>query len=165
MDLCKKTYTQTKSLHQIVDSHSIVKNINLDSLESEYYINLIKYVLFLLESKMENNEFYEGLKRNPKINFVPFNDITKKIMNDYTNPVLFKSQIYLWYLSLMAGGKILKKKLPEESHYLLDFTETQKLELKKIINNIPECNHKLFIDNVKIMYKLIAEYFDKFYQK
>jgi hypothetical protein len=145
MDLCKKTYIQTKDLHKIVDNHSLVKNINLDSKESEYYINLIKYVLFLLESKMKSNEFYEGLKRNPKINFVPFNDITKKIMNDYTNPVLFASQIYLWYLSLMAGGKILRKKLPKESHYLLDFTETQKLELKQI------------------MYKLIAEYFDKFY--
>lgn len=163
MDLCKKTYIETKELHKIVDSHPVVKNINLESKESKYYINLIKYVLFLLELKMEHNPFYKGLKRNPNIHFVPFNDITKKIMNDYTNPILFLSQVYLWYLSLMAGGKILRKKLPKESHYLLDFTEIQKVELKQIINNIPECDHKLFIDNVDIMYKLIAKDFDNFY--
>lgn len=164
MDLCKKTYIQTKDLHKIVDSHQLVKGITLDSKESEYYINVIEYVLFLLEYKMKNNEFNE-LKRYPKVNFVPFNDITKKITDDSINPVLFKSQIYLWYLSLMAGGKILRKKLHEKYHYLLDFTESQKVELKQIINNIPECNHSEFIDNVAIMYKLIAEYFDKFNKK
>ena len=163
--MCKKTYLQTKDLHKIVDSHPLVKGIAIDSKESEYYINLIKYVLFLLESKMETNEFYDKLKRKPLIdnNEVPYNSVIVKEILYNNSELFFKSQIYLWYLSLMAGGKILKKKLHEKFHYLLDFTESQKIELKQIINNIPECDHKLFIDNVAIMYKLIAEDFDKFY--
>lgn len=159
-DLCKKTYLQTKELHKLVDNHEIVKQIQ----KPEYtkcYINLIIDVLFLLEMKMDiNNNLYNLIKRNPKVNKLNFNDINKKIMKDFENEINFKSQIYLWYLSLMAGGKLLKKILPNEYLYLFDFEDGLKQELKNFINEIPKEQHETFIENVKVMYKLIAKHFD-----
>lgn len=164
MDLCKKTFLQTKDLHKKVDTHIVVKGISLDSKESIFYINTIEYILQLLEAEEdESTDFFESIKRHPKIDFVPkgTDNLTKKIMEDYDNPILFASQIYLWYLSLMAGGKILRKKLPEKYHYLFDYTESQKNELKQFINSsIPIESHDIFIENVGIMYKLIASHFD-----
>lgn len=163
-NLCKETYLQTKELHKQVDNHEIVKNIN----KPEYtkcYIDLIIDVLFLLEMKMPhyqnvNNEIYNLIKRNPKVNKLNFNDINKKIMNDFDNDIYFKSQIYLWYLSLMAGGKLLKKLLPNKYKYLFDFEVGLKEKLKNFINEIPKEHHIEFIENVKVTYKLIKKHFD-----
>lgn len=161
MNLCKRTYLETKEFHKEVDEHIIVKQIE----KPEYtkcYIDLIINVLFLLEMKMYDIEIYELIKRHPKVNKVDFTDINKKIMNDFSDEILFKSQIYLWYLSLMAGGRILKKVLPNKYKYLFEFEIGLKDKLKNFINKIPQENHIKFIENVKIMYKLIKKHFDNY---
>jgi hypothetical protein len=166
MDLCKKTYMQTKEFHKQVDEHEIVKKIDKPKY-AKCYIDLIVGVLFLLEMKInrdgkKNLDIYNLIKRNPQVNKLDFTDINKKIMNDFDNEILFKSQIYLWYLSLMAGGKLLKKVLPKQYLYLFDFENGLKDKLKDFINQIPEENHEIFIENVKVMYKLIKKHFDTF---
>jgi hypothetical protein len=164
-DLCAKTYKQTKEFHKQVDKHEIVKKIDKAE-NTKCYIDLIVGVLFLLEMKIKNDpekcdvEIYQLIKRNPNVNKVDFTDINKKIMNDFDNEIHFKSQIYLWYLSLMAGGKLLKKVLPNEYNYLFDFQAGLKEKLKNFINEIPEDKHDEFIENVKVMYKLIKKHFD-----
>lgn len=159
-NLCAKTYKQTKDFHKEVDNHEIVKQIHKPKY-TKAYIDLIVGVLFLLEMKMDpQNEIYNKIKRKPEINKLDFTDINKKIMNDFDNEIHFKSQIYLWYLSLMAGGKLLKRMLPNQYFYLFDFEECLKDELKKFINGISEDKHDEFIENVKVMYKLIKKHFD-----
>jgi hypothetical protein len=159
-DLCKKTYCETKELHKLVDNHKLVKEIHLPE-NTKIYIDLVEMVLFILEMnffQLEKSDIFAKLRRNPPITSVIFSDIIKKIMNDMDNVVLYKSQIYLWYLSLMAGGRILKKVLPEKYNYLFTF-DIKKEDLKSYINQIPEEQHVEFIENVKITYKLIEEHF------
>lgn len=166
MELCKRTFLYTKELHRLVDNHIIIKEIHKEEY-AKCYTNLIEMVLFVLEMKMKTSvdlitdKLYRKLIRRPQINKVDFNDVIKKLMKDFDNPLLLKSHIYIWYLSLVSGGKILKKILPEEYSYLFDFEENTKEELKEYIDDIALFDYTEFIENVKMIYMLIKQHFDR----
>lgn len=166
MELCKRTFLHTKELHRLVDNHIIILQIH-EPKYAKCYTDLIEMVLFVLEMKMKTSvglvedKLYKKLVRRPKIHRVEFNDVIKKLMNDFHSQLLLKSHIYIWYLSLVSGGKILKKILPEEYSYLFDFEENTKEELKEYINQIPIFDYTEFIENVKMIYMLVKQHFDQ----
>jgi hypothetical protein len=164
-DLAYLSYKNTKSLHDEVDKHRFVKNISLNSPEAHHYIETVEYVLYILEQAMDReNPLYQKLRRFVYKPTPPCHPLFDKIQEDTMDPLLLRSQIYLWYVSLMAGGKLLRRKFDTNQHHLFAFTKDDKLLLKSSLNDIPESDHHKFIRNIAQTYKLIKFYFDDFYE-
>lgn len=163
--LCEKVYQETKALHVLVDKHTFFKKL-ISTQDTTAYISMITQVLSIIEPSLpEDLDFVKRLTRNVSHKNIKnnkcilFNKIQEDTASD--NKILYLTQIYLWYLSLMAGGKIIKKYTDKEHHYLFDYTQEDKNRLKSYINNsISTKEHCLFIENVAIMYKLIKDYMD-----
>ncbi len=174
LKLCSRTYNLTRDYHKLVDSHLFVKNIEYGSEEAEFYIYMIYKVLIILETKLNSvipddlnvsrKEFLECYKyRDSSHSLSSLDKLLSKISVDTLNRTLYLSEVYLWYLSLMSGGRILKQHFPQYSCLFTFFKET-KTQLKKYIDS-QNINEQLFIDNVAIGYSLITSVFDEFYEK
>lgn len=158
--LCKKTFFLSKENHRKVDQHPFVKSLDTTN---ELYIQLIKQVLCVLQTqKVKLNQWGLGfLCKIQKDIQIPDAELFVKISQDTKDDLLFKSQIYMWYLSLMAGGKMIKKFTAKEHHYLFDYTAEDKQNLKNFIDtSVNENDHLAFIDNVNMVYLLIEQHFN-----
>lgn len=163
--LCEKVYQETKSLHVLVDRHIFFKKL-ISTHDASAYIDMITHVLTIIEPNLpEELNFVKRLtknvsRKNIKNNkYILFNKIEEDTASE--NKILYLTQIYLWYLSLMAGGKIIKKYTNKEHHYLFEYTQEDKNRLKSYINNsVSTKDHGFFIENVAIMYKLIKDHMD-----
>jgi hypothetical protein len=166
-NLCDQTYSETRCLHSVVDRHQFVKSIKLNSSEAKHYINTVEFVLLILEKHMDSeSEIHNRIRRLPphKACCVPSGvPLFEKIQRDTSDDVLYLSQVYLWYLSLMAGGSILRREYGPEYQYLFSFTKEDRMFLKSEVNRLSDSQHAKFISNVSHTYKLIAEYFNNFY--
>lgn len=166
-NLCEQAYSKTRCLHNVVDRHRFVKAIKLGSPESIHYIKTIEIILSLLEKYMDIEiELHSRIRRIPQDNLIhvpPGIPLFEKIQRDTCDDVLYLGQIYLWYLSLMAGGSILRREYGPKYQHLFNFTSDDRMFLKSEVNRLPVSQHEKFISNVSHMYKLIADYFDDFY--
>lgn len=163
--LTQLTYKNTKHLHDVVDGHKFVSNIHFGSKEADYYIDTVQKVLSVIESSMfPETQLYRNLKR--MYCKVPVEDapLYDKIKQDCEDPVLLKAQVYMWYLSLMAGGRLLRDSYDDTYKHLFEFRPLLRKRLKNFINSsVDEKDYDKFISGVSSTYILIADHFDDFY--
>lgn len=171
MSLCYETFQATKQTHKLVDHHKFVRSISLPKYKN-IYLDMIKCVTTILESQMHlfiPDALSNKLKRNT--NFISFNPVLytlqQRILLDTSDKCMFLCQVYLWYLSLMSGGRILSKKFlevdPNCDVSIFKFQENTKQELKNFIDSqlTKVIERKGFIFNCDRMYHIIKETFDQ----
>lgn len=164
-------YNNTKKSHQLVDQHAFVKEIlkNNTAFGNEY-VCMIENILYTLEQHFLTHNmphfFYTHLKKSPS--FTPNTNIDTLLKHiDTQDYIMYLCQIYMWYLSLLSGGKLLKKHLPESTHYLFDFPPDTKTLLKKFINQeFSQLKNTTFkekvIPNINQTYVHIVQHFNQY---
>lgn len=169
--ITKETFIATKQTHRHVDTHVFVKDILQGNQEYiNEYVCMIENILFILEQRFDNYSlppfFHSHLKKTPP--FTPNEKVSRllqRIIQDTQDRVMYLSQIYMWYLSLLSGGKILKKYMPENKHYLFEYPPETKQLLKNYLDKeLESCvpSRKGFILNVDKMYNSIILHFDSY---
>lgn len=172
--LTKETYDTTKKNHRLVDSHPFVKNIltnHRTNKENIVYAEMIENVLYTLQSHFDKFNvpefFYTHLYKKVPTNISNplLHDLLQRIHQDTNDRVLFLSQVYMWYLSLMAGGSLLKKHMDDKHLYLFEYSPDTRNLLKNYLDFDKELSctfREKFIMNVDDMYICIRKTFDNF---
>lgn len=166
-------YFETKTEHDLVDRHPFLQNLNKSN-ASQLYIDMNFKVLRIIETSAANYSlpnFFQNLYRH--VYYLDANDppelenLLQKVKKDCVNPILFLSQVYMWYLGLINGGQYVQYTLytsDDIKERLFKFENGLELEkqLKEYINKkvILKEDQQTFIENVKETYKLIKCVFD-----
>jgi len=169
----KTLYFETKQEHDQVDRHPFLERLS-ESNASQLYIDMNYKVLRIIESyaaRYSLPNFFEDLYRHVYYleakNPPELENLLQKVKNDCMNPMLFLSQVYMWYLGLMNGGQYVQHILytsEDVKERLFKFNNCLKLEklLKDYIDDIviSKEDQQTFIENVKETYNLIKLVFD-----
>lgn len=183
-ELKKKTYENHKKL----DHHEFVKTIyfNEKSKKHDYikkYIHLhlimlhhikdiIYYKKFNIPSCFDyfDKDYNRYIKDSELYSIHSVGEYLKVMESDAENYQLFLSHCYTWYLALLYGGQIIKKKIlidefEEEVEILTEYNCNRNeliYEIKEYLENtINTEKRELFINKVNDNYTLIYNIFDE----
>lgn len=176
--------------HKKLDTHDFVKCIyntshNNSNLKKEYikkYIHLHLIILYHIQDIIKYKKFnipkcfnyfdkdYGKYIKNSNVYKInSLGNYLKEMDEDSNNYELFLSHCYCWYLALLYGGQIIKRKIlidefEEEVLILTDYNCDYKVLIGEIKDHLTLFinNKECFIDKVNNNYKMIYEIFNEF---
>lgn len=164
----ERLFKETVQSHKQIDSHEFVKRIRENPQNALCYIRFNESCIFHLQKtlNMTDSELQNILHR--KISTIPLsiNSLNmKKLLQRCEEQPLCHA--YMFYIGLLAGGKLLSKYIPEKYSELLLFEKDSKILIEKFKTYL---NKKItttdeqdeFIHHVNSSYALIKKCFDEF---
>lgn len=164
-----RLYKETYDAHSIVDAHPFVSLIGKNEVANKLYMNFNKICIYtlqnpLLYSKLDN-DLQQQLHRS-----ICIHDIYDILSSSSNTLIEFLDRCekyplehaYMFYLGILFGGNILKKKLPEEYHDFLTYSHPKELvkTFKKCLDD-KDVDIPIVIDS----YHHIKIIFDEFLNK
>lgn len=190
MEFCTDLKKRTHQNHKKLDHHEFVNTIySNEFLEKKHdyikkYIHLHLIMLYHIKDIIDyknfdipscfnhfNKDYLKYIKNSDLYTFPSVGEYLKMMENDAADYHVFLSHCYTWYLALLYGGQIIKKKIliddfEEEVEILTEYNcNRNKLinEIKEYLENKINTNKEKenFINKVNESYILICKIFDE----
>ena len=164
----ERLFKETCESHKQIDRHRFVKNIRDTPLDAIKYIQFNERCICEIQSTLNltDNCLEVMLYRNIKNIPLAINSLNmKRLLQRCKEQPLYHA--YMFYLGLLAGGKLLMKYIPLEYTDILQFQEDTKYLIERFKNYLNDTvvnveEQSQFIKEVNESYVLIGKCFDEF---